>query len=90
MPPQPEKKKKKKKRAYRKGCRPWDVSSDGNSSSDTEEIEPEEEEEEPEDDLKFDPNYDEFAPEEIEEGEEPVIVKRARTLKKGKHIYFDF
>ncbi|KAG1663682.1 Remodeling and spacing factor 1 [Nymphon striatum] len=88
IPPQPEKKKKKKKKVKKKGWNPWDGSSDSTISEESEEIEPEEEEE-PEEELKFDENYDEFAPEDIDENEEPIVVKRARTLKKGKLFHHD-
>lgn len=82
-----EKKKKRRRKRHRGKKRtsynPWDVSSESTSSSEEEEFHvAEEEEEEDEEELKFDENYDEFACEEYDENEEPVIVKRARTAKK--------
>ncbi|RWS07504.1 remodeling and spacing factor 1-like isoform X2 [Dinothrombium tinctorium] len=67
------KKRRKKHRAY-----PWDTESSVSSES-SEESEVEEEEEEV---LKFDDNEDEFACEDIEPDDEPVVMKRARTVKK--------
>ena len=75
--------KKKRKRKRRKGgtnSKPWEESESSNSSEEEEE---EEEENEEEDVLKFTSDEDEFACEEPESDAEPVVVRRARTVRKG-------
>ncbi|UXI17330.1 Membrane metallo-endopeptidase-like 1 [Sarcoptes scabiei] len=86
-----EKKKKKRRRGKgkRKGANPWEDSDDSDDEAEkTHHIFDEEEydyDEEENEELKFDDNdEDEFACEEIDPNAEPVIVRRARTVKKSK------
>lgn len=76
------KKKRHKKRKKGGKNNPWDSSDSSKvSSSESEEVEEED------DVLKFDDNDDdEFACEDLEPDTEPVVLKRARTVRKG--IFF--
>ena len=81
----------KKKGRHRKGkgkrgskaC-PW-MDSSGTSHAESDESE-EIADDDDEDILKFDDNDDEFACEDIEPEVEPVVLKRARTVRKAKSI----
>jgi len=63
------------------GANPWDVAESSSESS----VEEEEEEHEDEDEeLKFDNNEDEFACEELDPDDVPIVIRRARTVRKCK------
>ncbi|CAG2101694.1 unnamed protein product [Medioppia subpectinata] len=74
------KKKRGRKRKNGPNSKPWEESDSSKSSAEEEEEEHEDEEEE--EVLKFEDNDDEFACEESDSDAEPVVVRRARTVRK--------
>jgi len=65
------------------GSKPWEVAESSNDSpSDSPEDEHEDEDEDEE--LKFDNDEDEFACEELDPDDVPIVIRRARTVRKCK------